>query len=376
MSTGWDQTTGMPMGLTGYGKPEQSYTSGKVGIAGPVTKTTTSTAEERTATSAIQASSAINTTPQALAALNNLIAELSDRPAITQEELDSKFPTATRQFFPQGGGGQWLFVDPRTGAVMDENSARQYNASQQAKRVEATRAAGVIKGGTETQKAQQAERQTEINRGRTTQDKYTKEAAMTDAQFLVNKSISDALEAAMPQISAGLDAAGTSRSTLAAALTQKAATKGAVEGAALGANLSSQYGQVNLGFANVLEELTRADPNSPDAMLLQAILGSKGLVTQGTTATAQSSVSNKTGTAIENTDAQVTAQTENKDYIPLSLPPLNQTTALSPKVQAATNPFYAFSNSTPDNSELRANYQGLYAPQAESLYSIEDNGDF
>lgn len=133
-------------------------------------------------------------------------------------------------------------------------------------------------GGTDSQKAFEAARLEEINRNRAQQGKYSKEAAMSDSQALVQKAINDALRSAMPQITQASEGAGASKSTLRAQLTQEAATRGALEGAAQGAQLSTAYGQQYNQLASVLESLTRQDPNSPTALLAQAITSSKGMV--------------------------------------------------------------------------------------------------
>lgn len=369
-----DRNTGLPTTASALAA-SIPYTETKVTGTGPSTERATSTSTERVATSVSQASSSLNTTPGALAALEALITQLSDRPNISQAELDSKFPLAGRVFHPNLG---WQFADPKTGNLMTSVEAATFNAKQGELRARATQAAGTTGGGTEAQKTQQTERQTEIGRGRATQDKYTKEAAFTDAQALVNKSIADALEAAMPQIAAQLEGAGTSRSSLAANLTQKAATKGATEGAALGANLAGTYGQISNQLSGVLEMLTRSDPNSPAAMLLQAIIGSKGLVSSSVGSQSQTSEGTKTGTVDTVKSGNISGTIS--EHNPLSpLPAMVNPGVAASKVSnapASTNPYYAFSMGPaiePNVSTgMNATYEQLFAnPEPMSLFEIE-----
>lgn len=370
MSQAPDRNTGLPFSTSAYTK--QNTDEAKVSATGPTTTTAQTTGQDVTRGASQQITSAVNTTPQALAALNQLITQLTDRPAIGDAELDAKFPRATRIFDKYSG---WIWQDPKTGFNMSEREAQQFNAKQTAARQVAIQQAGIIKGGTEETKTQQGERATEIARNRELQGKYSKEAAIGDAQFLINKAIADSLEAAMPQITAGLDAAGTSRSTIAASLTQKAATKGATEGAALGAQLGAQYGTINTQLAGVLEALTRSDPNGPAALLLQAINSSKGLYTAGVTNTNSASVTDKTSSVTSQESGKSAVSLDSTRVLPQYTPPapmLGATTPASSKVSGQpTNPYYAFINTTPTaKPALETAYQSMYDPQADDLYNI------
>lgn len=133
-------------------------------------------------------------------------------------------------------------------------------------------------GGTDEQKLLTQARGEEVSRVRNQQDAYSKDAAMADSQSLINKAIADAMRAAEPRITSYAEGAGASKSSMAALLSQEAATKGAVEGAALGTQLSSAYGQIFNQLESILENITKQDPNSPTGMLLQAIIGSRGII--------------------------------------------------------------------------------------------------
>lgn len=297
MAAAPDRNTGLPY-AGGHGLAATiPFTQSQVQQSGPTATTGGTSGTERASQAASSVSSSINTTPAALQALEQLINQLSDRPAVDAKSVESKYPPAVRVFSPQYG---WYWQSP-TGVTMSEQDAQRYNAQQQAKIQTEVQAGGTIKGSSPDYDRSQAERKTEIDRNRQTQASYSKEAATTDANVLMQKAIADALEAAMPQITAGLEGAGTSRSTMAAALTQKAALKGATEGAALGAGLGAQYGQINTALSGVLEALTRSDPNSPTAQLLQAIIASKGLVTQGTQASVGSTEGQKAATTASTT---------------------------------------------------------------------------
>lgn len=312
-----DRNTGQPMSLPGlaasigFGQNQSQTTSPSSTKAGQ-------TSEERAATSTASSNNQVNTTPGALQALEGLIAQLTTRPDINPAALEVQFPKSQRLFSPQYG---WYFVNPKSGMSMSPVEAQAFDAKQEAAKEAAIKNAPIIQGGTATQKQQQTERKTEIDRNRQQQRSYSKDAAATDANALIQKAITDALEAALPQITAGLEGAGTSRSTIAAGLTQKAALKGATEGAALAANLGAQYGQINTQLSGVLEALTRSDPNSPEAMLLNAIVGSKGLVSVGSTVQQQATEGTKTGTTNTDTSGNTINTTVNRTpFVPQAGP--------------------------------------------------------
>lgn len=343
-----DRNTGLPMNPSLTSNIAFTQTGSQTGsqTTGPSTSVATTTGTDRTTSSVSNVSSSLNTTPQALAALNMLITQLSDRPNISEAQLNEQYPLAQRQFHPNMG---WRYIDPRTGNPMDDVQADRFNARQQASRAEATRNAGTTPGGTSETRQQQAERQTEISRNRSEQNRYSAGAAREDAQALINKSIADALEAAMPQISAGLEGAGTSRSTIAASLTQRAATRGATEGAALGANLGVQYGQLSNQLSGVLEQLTRSDPNGPTAMLLNAINTSRGLVSTTTQNQTGGSVTNRTGTTTTQNTGGTTNTTQDTSVnrnplIPGAMASTQVANVMSGQPAAAnSNPYYSFS---------------------------------
>jgi hypothetical protein len=231
----------------------------------------------------------------------------------------------------QPAAARW-FVDPKTGRQYSYQEGAAENARRMAQREQRIQQGAIeaIPGGTPEMRLQQQQRQEEIARNRQTQGQYSKEAAFIDSQALVNKAIADSLEQVLPQITAAMEGAGTSRSSMGALLTQRAAEKAGVEGAALGANAAVAYGGINNQLAGVLELLTRSDPNSPTALLLQAIIGSKGLVTDSTSSQETSGVSNKNQSGVNQVGGQETLQDTSRRI----LEPLSDMSQSIPSLQA------------------------------------------
>lgn len=125
-------------------------------------------------------------------------------------------------------------------------------------------------GGTEEQRRQRAERNTQIASTRGTLGDYTKEKAFTDAVDLMAQNLRKSLEANMPAISRSIQGAGTSASSMQGLLSQKLATESAQAAGALGAEQAKSYGNISAGLQGVLEMLTRIDP-SIEANLLKAL---------------------------------------------------------------------------------------------------------
>jgi hypothetical protein len=125
-------------------------------------------------------------------------------------------------------------------------------------------------GGTEEQKRQRAERNTEIQRTRALGGDYSKNAAFTDAANLMAQQLQKSLEANMPAISKSIQGAGTSASSMQGLLAQKLATESAQAAGALGAEQAKSYGNISAQLQGVLEALTRIDP-SIETSLLKAL---------------------------------------------------------------------------------------------------------
>jgi len=388
-----DRNTGLPV-KTSSSPQSEGFSQGQTQTTGPRTDTSTVSGTERTSQAVSASQNAVNTTPQALAALNTLLTQLQGTPAQTaktQAQAEAEIPLLVKQIVggyqdadPFGRargatkGGTIRFKDPVTGRTYSaaEGEAINKQREQQRKEIVARGPVDATPAGTPEQRLQQEQRQQEIARNRAAQGEFSKEAAATDAQALVNKSISDALEKTLPSISRGLEGAGTSKGSAAALLTQKAALEGGVEGAALGANLGVAYGGIQNQLASVLELLTRNDPNDPVNLLLQTIIGSKGLVQEA------SSVQSTTGTSqkTQQGTTKVGPQTTMQDTLRQILEPLsalsNQSPAPQQPVPAAVSPntggYYTVNQPAPDS---KPSDNGIVVtPTENSVYNYSFNG--
>jgi hypothetical protein len=406
MAEALDRNTGLPFkGTNPY--QDQSYAQGVIQSAAPRTDTGTSTVVDRTNQSVSSYQSGINTTPQIIDALHSLIADLQGTAAkgpVTAKDAEMAVPLLVREVIPGFGPTQfspgvkssYYYRDPKTGATFSaaQGDAENTNRLAQREQMVTKEITPATQAGTTEQQKQVQERQTEIARNRVAQEiirsdtgtqaaKYSKEAAFADAQALVNKSISDALEKAMPQITAASEGAGTSKGSMRALLTQRAAERGAVEGAALGVQAAGVYGGVanqaagqgiqgQNQLAGVLELLTRSDPNNPATLLLQAIIGSKGLVTQ------QSGSQDTSGTSVkqQDTTSNVGAQQTLTDTLKQILAPLNALNSYgavpaAEQVRAQAEPAASYSSGSIQNttSLIDENYQNFVTtPSSEGVY--------
>lgn len=164
-------------------------------------------------------------------------------------------------------------------------------------------------GGTPEQRVQNAQREAEIQRTRGQQGAYTKDAAFADAQGAMSKTMRETLEKLMPSIVRAAEGAGASANSMRALLTQQAATQAAEASSALGLQAASNYGQINQGFAQVLEALTRPD-NSVTEALINALNIAKGAVQTktGSSTTTGSQTTNTTTNTQQNQDQEQAVQ--------------------------------------------------------------------
>lgn len=119
---------------------------------------------------------------------------------------------------------------------------------------------------------------------------YSKANAFADAQNAMNSNLTRALQQAMPTITAGIDAAGTSGSALSALLTQQAAEDAAGQAAELGLQAAINYGQIQTGQSAIIEGLLGQGSEVANA-LIQALGIAKGASEKVKTSTNSSSVS-------------------------------------------------------------------------------------
>lgn len=172
----------------------------------------------------------------------------------------------------------------------------------------------LLKGTNKDAKQYSDARISEIKTNQAARGDYTKSNAFADAQNAMNANLAKALEQAMPTLTAGIDAAGTSGSAMQALLTQQAAESAAQNAAELGLNAAISYGQIQAGFGDILERLT-SEGDPAVNQLLQALNISKGSMentkSSGTSTTTgkESSISTVKGTESSKT---TTKETPNK----------------------------------------------------------------
>lgn len=132
----------------------------------------------------------------------------------------------------------------------------------------------------------------EIAANQASRGDYSKSNAFQDALGAMNSQLAKGIESQMPTITAGIDAAGTSGSAMAALLTQQAAQDAARNAAELGLTAAVNYGQLQVGFGDIIERLSKeGDPSTNQ--LLGALGIAKG-ASENTTTTSSSQGSSST----------------------------------------------------------------------------------
>lgn len=150
-------------------------------------------------------------------------------------------------------------------------------------------------GGTPEQRAQMEQRLNEIVTNQNIRGQYSQANAFAQAEGAANSQLSKALQAALPQIAASVDAAGTSGSSFSGLLTQQAAADAANIAAEQGLQASVAYGQIQAGLSGVLEQLTRTDQDPIVNGLIQALGIAKGSIESGSKTSSGSSSSTTIG---------------------------------------------------------------------------------
>lgn len=151
-------------------------------------------------------------------------------------------------------------------------------------------------GGTPEQRAQMEARLNEIVANQNIRGQYSQANAFAQAEGAANSQLSKALQAALPQIAASVDAAGTSGSSFSGLLTQQAAADAANIAAEQGLQASVAYGQIQAGLSGVLEQLTRTDQDPIVNGLIQALNIAKGSIESGSKTSSGTSSSSTIGT--------------------------------------------------------------------------------
>lgn len=373
MAVALDRNTGRPVRGSAY--EDQSSAQQQTTVTGPRTDFSTVSSQERAAQNVSSYQSARNTTPTVLAILDQFVQQLFGAPAVSASEAEQKVPLLVREMvggrapgdFSPGHRAEEVWRDPATGRVYRGADAAEENARRLEQRKQLV-AKGTVPSGTPEQQQQQTERQREIERNRAAQGTYSKDAAFADAQSLVNKSIQDALEKAMPAIFAASEGAGTSRSSMGALLAQRAAERGAVEGAALGTQTAVAYGGIQNQLAGILELLTRSDPNSPANLLLQTIAASKGLVSEQSGNQDTSSISQKQQTGATEVGSQNVIQNALKEILE-PLTQLNTLTKSAAPQEVRPRATGLVSRNEQPTSTLDQTYEQYITPSEVSVYS-------
>lgn len=257
--------------------------------SGSSTQTGTGTQTITEQSSSVQAINRQNTPQFALDSLQDLIAQLSDRPALSDQEAAAQFPLAQRIWINDRVG--WGYNIPGAGPISGmgaDAQAKLFNEQQLAKRQQAQQASGIIRGGTAQQQEQNANLRTEVQANRERRAAYSKEAAFADATDLTARFQRQLLETLMPNINRAVEASGTSGGAVAGLLAQDAANRVAESQAALGLQTATQYGQIGNQISAILADLAKVqDPTVQN--LLQALGIAKGTVDQGVISSSQSS---------------------------------------------------------------------------------------
>lgn len=362
-----DHNTGKEVSASG--RTLQDYT--QTAITAPIETTTQTTGTQQTSGSQTAASSsyAMNTTPTILNALESFITQMMDRPAISNAELDALYPLPIKSSAVTGKsntgyvnqqmkGTESFWIDPKSGQQLSDAQAEALKNQRIRDRERAVQSSGIIKGGTEEQRAVSDARLEEIARNRETQGKYSKEAAMADAQALSSYFSRILSEQQMPGILRAAEGSGASQGTTRALLTQQAIQRNAENAAKVGIDAAVGYGGINNQLASTLELLTRQDPNSISNQLLEALGIGKGIVqsqvgvqnTQSsqTAKTNQTQVQNQ-GQQVQQTSRDVGGQTGGLGYTAA-------TGYSEPAAQSANSWGYVEAHDPYSNIDFRSSY--------------------
>lgn len=146
-------------------------------------------------------------------------------------------------------------------------------------------------GGSEEDKERMGTIRSEIGANQAQRGQYSKDAAFYDSENAAAAQMTNALKKLLPTITAGIDAAGTSGSAMAALLSTEAAEATARNAAQLKLDAAVNYGQIANQASGVISELLKID-NPVNRQLLEALGIAKGAVTSSVETTNQSSTTN------------------------------------------------------------------------------------
>lgn len=128
----------------------------------------------------------------------------------------------------------------------------------------------LLQGGTSAEQTKVQQRNNEVAILQAQRNQFSPQAALAQSQGLLAQTLRQALEKTLPTITRSAEAAGTSQSSLRALLAQDAAIRAAESASSLGTRAITDFGNVGNNVSQILEALTRSDPNA-NAALLQAL---------------------------------------------------------------------------------------------------------
>lgn len=153
---------------------------------------------------------------------------------------------------------------------------------------------------------------------------YSKGQAFADAQGAMNANLARTLELAMPTITAGIDAAGTSGSALSALLTQQAADDAAASAAELGLQAAISYGNIQASLSQTIGSILGQGSEAAN-LLMQALGIGKGSMERGTiTGTQQTTSSSRGGSTSTSSTSGTSTTTQQQNQSESTTP--NRTT--------------------------------------------------
>lgn len=134
-------------------------------------------------------------------------------------------------------------------------------------------------GGSKEDQERRATIWSEIAANQAQRAGYSKGSAMADSAAAAQAQMAVALESMLPALTAGVDAAGTSGSAMAALLSQKAAEQVSRNAAQLQLDAAISYGQIANQASGIIAELLKIDDKAADRFL-EGLNIAKGAITQ------------------------------------------------------------------------------------------------
>lgn len=190
---------------------------------------------------------------------------------------------------------------------------------------------------------------------------YSKSAAFKDSDTAVQGALSQALEKAMPTITAGIQAAGTSGSSMSALLTQKAAEDAAYNAAQLGVSAAISYGQIQ---GNALSAAGSLISGGDPAM--NALISALG-INKGSVSNTNSSTSSNSNSSTQSSQQTATSGSTNTAQNATQTSGLQGGTTTKDTTATASKPVGL--SSSGQNYYTPSSYQSSGASAANNSYS-------